>query len=232
MAYTLGARKALLTRPAAAAAGSSTDPYVMAQQEFGSGATTQNLTLTQGASAGALVVLFVQSPGSALSSVGDTVGGNTYSGGTQIISNSQRLHILRSTLVNALPAGASITLNYGGSVAPKAIAVCFPLATGFSHTNNAGATGTSTTPTLTTVNPLASQPQYVVFGIYSNGGIDDIDTATGWPAGFAVLGDAETAGVGIRLYQQRVTSTSAVTFAPTGHANVAWGLQCITMTTT
>lgn len=220
----------LLGAGGAVAAGSTTPALLGSGTVASSTAPRLTLSAPPTTQAGDLVIAAVKSTAAAANTFGDDQG-NTWSVSAVIGTGSMRLQIARCVLTNPLPAGTLLGPNYGSASAADLVIMVFPAGVAFDVTGVAGAAATSTTPSLA-LTGIAASPEYAAFGIASNGGLDEIDTAAGWPTGYALIGSVEGGGFGTRLYWKEITGVPAYseTFAPTGHANVAWSLQGITLT--
>ena len=200
------------------------DPTLILHYDAPSASTTTNTTGTnRSLPAGSMVFACVHTGAAgAITGFNDSVGGNTWNSGT-LQSTNGRVQIFRSILTNPLPAGTTFTWTSAGSAFAQCTVVYVPTGIAFDITTG-GASGTSTTPTLTS-STLSSQPQYVFFGFFSNGATNFVTA----PAGFTKLGTPST--ISTVVFYQKVNATTAVTCAPTGHTNVAWALVFLSCTT-
>lgn len=219
--------KGLLLPPPAAAVTPGAPALIVAGT--GASGTAPRVTTTGAASAGQLVICAIKSSASAATSFSDTAG-NTWSVNTSAGTGTGRLQIARSVLTNPISIGDSVGPNYGVASAADLVMAVFPAATAFDDIATSGTSATNANPSIT-LTSLDSATEIAAFAIFSNGSLDDIDSASGWPAGYVSIGSVEAGGFGTRLYWKTVTGTptySAV-FTPTGAVSALWTLQGISM---
>lgn len=145
-------------------------------------------------------------------------------------SNNQiggyRARMVRVLLTADLPASSTFTMTTLSTNSPRSHRMAFACLNGSAFDLAiANASGTSTTPSITT-GTLSSQPQYVVAGLLSDGGISVGSTAV--PGYTQITATGATSGP--ILWYRRVTATTAETIAPAPHGNVGWLMTYTTMT--
>ena len=190
----------------------------------GTSATTLVITTTTASPAGAAIIVAIGFANFATTVTGVTdSAGNTYTIGTLASGTNTRGYFAFSANTLALASSGTITITFAGAVTIKG--ACAVSVVGLSSapadTEGAGATGTSTAPTITSA--ALSQPDEIVFGLtVINNGFTDTFTEDG---NFTSDTVAKASGIAVRSAYQIVSATTAVTYAPTLGTSRTWVTQ-------
>lgn len=224
IAFTLAGSLALaIAAPAVAGEGVNVVNFAPA-----SSLTTQTVTLTTACAAGSFIIGTEDMNSSrSMSSITDSVGGNTWSFDTPPASGSStKTYQVRSHLTNTLPIGATISLTANAAVGPNAIVFdCYPSTlTGFDKTDTQ--VGTTATPNIS-FTTLTSQPQWIHVFVSYNSRASGATTPTGW----TVVASDVDAVTGTITYEKEVTTTTPAAFSQASLGGTAnWEIGYITMT--
>lgn len=191
-------------------------------------ASTQTYTVAGNIPAGAVVVIAtaLDSIGSDVSSITDSVGGNTWTvdqNGSGIAGTNTIIGIQSAYLTNALPAGSTIVVHWNSSGTGHVIIVAWynwGQTTPFNV--EAHTSGTSTTPSTTTT--ATSQANEVIFGVLGLGSTSPSITED---SNFVALTSTTFKVSYVAHMAYRVVSaTGAQTYAPTLSSSTGWRAVC------
>ena len=194
-------------------------PTQLGANNAASGATTLVLTTAADSAAGNLIVVFTgSSGGAATNSITDSAG-NSYVAGLSV-SGGARFRPFHAINAKALPSGGTITVTFSSTSATKYVGAVSVSGVSAIDQEGAGATATSTAPTITST-ALKSSSE-IVFGMLevSSGAADSFTEASGWTSNMAI-----TNGSALRWAYKIVSSNSAVTYAPTLGTSRQWAVN-------
>lgn len=187
-------------------------------------AATLAMTTTADSPVGSLVIVAVAyRSASAISSVTDSAG-NTYSGDTQT-TNTVSVRLFWSVITTDLPSGGTITATYASSTSAKIITaiVIAGCATSSPADAMVSATGTSTGPSVTSGTLTLTNGSEIAIGVVVANGTE---TWSPEGTGFTGIGSVPQSTVmALHWAYQTVSSNTALTYAPTMSASVAWAAQ-------
>jgi hypothetical protein len=185
--------------------------------------TTIVVTLTDSAAIGDLVCgwMVVQSSGT-LNSVTDTKG-NTWTTRTAYTSGTSRYYFVDSVLTTALAIGDTISLvcSTGANRKFAVFQAINGQAASYFDQQGAGASGTSTTPSITT-GTLAQADSVIIGCVYSS-----LSTLSVEDADYTWLNDAILDNRNLHSAYRIVNSTTADTYSPTISVSQSWDTNYI-----
>ena len=199
-------------------------PVQLGSAAGAAGSTAQSLTTTVDSPAGnTIVVLAGLNTTNTINSVTDSAG-NTYVAGlgyTDGANFRQRPFWCSNAL--DLPSGGTITVAFQTTGGVKLAAAVSVSGLAAADTQAAGATGTSTAPTIAT--GALGWPNEIVFGMLTvkSGAADTITEASGFTSNSPVLMTNA-----LRWAWQIVASGAGVTYAPTLGTSRLWGVNTLT----
>jgi hypothetical protein len=199
-------------------------PVQLGSAAAAAGSMTQALSTTAESPAGnTIVVLAGDTTGTAVMSVTDSAG-NTYVAGLSY-SDGANFRQRPFWCLNALdlPSGGTITVAFQTTGGVKLVAAVSVSGLAAADTQAAGATGTSTAPSI--ASGALGWPNEIVFGMLSvhSGAADTFTEGSGFTSNSPALMTGA-----LRWAYQIVTSNAGVTYAPTLGTSRTWGANTLT----
>lgn len=228
MALTAGTRKALLFASTASAA-----PFVpigtpveLGTQVSANGASlTAVITTTADAPAGSCIwVPAVATGDTVISSIADSAS-NTYAPVTNYTGGGSG-NVIKGfwcIIPALLPSGSTITVTFSSTNGRKFIAAFSTTGISGIDLTASGATGTSTTPSITTAALAQANSQAWATTYVGAGYLDTWTEAAGWTSHTTAVTETRI----MRTAHINLASASAVTYAPTNSVSRTWTMNAV-----